>query len=77
MSERKEHIKQEEISYLEHVQERANAKRQKQFSRRALLATGWAVPVVLSVGLSQAAQAKASGRGKGQGKGGQGKGGKK
>ena len=40
---------QQEADYLESVETRTKARRQKQFSRRALIAAGWAVPVVLSV----------------------------
>ena len=51
----------EEADYLEIVEARAKAKRQKQFSRRALIAAGWAIPVVLSVGFNQRAVAAGSG----------------
>jgi hypothetical protein len=52
---------QQEADYLESVETRTKARRQKQFSRRALIAAGWAVPVVLSVGLQQKAVAAGSG----------------
>ena len=48
---------EDEANYLEHVEARAKAKRQREFSRRALIAAGWAVPVVLGVGLSKVSSA--------------------
>jgi hypothetical protein len=48
---------QQEADYLESVETRTKARRQKEFSRRALIAAGWAVPVVLSVGLNNKAVA--------------------
>jgi hypothetical protein len=52
---------QQEADYLESVETRTKARRQKEFSRRALIAAGWAVPVVLSVGLQQKAMASGHG----------------
>lgn len=45
--------------YQQHVDQRAKARRKKELSRRALIATGWVVPIVMSVSL--ATPAKASG----------------
>lgn len=45
--------------YQQHVDQRAKVRRKKELSRRALIATGWVVPIVMSVSL--ATPAKASG----------------
>lgn len=52
--------KEEETDYSEYVEARTKARRQKEFSRRALIAAGWAAPVVLSAGLNQKAVAAGS-----------------
>jgi hypothetical protein len=42
---------EEVANYLEQVEARAKAKRQREISRRALIAAGWAIPIILSVGM--------------------------
>ena len=42
------------------IKQEAKSEGEKLFSRRALIAAGWAVPIVLSVGLAQSAAAQVS-----------------
>lgn len=42
------------------IQKEAKSEGEKQFTRRALIAAGWAVPVILTVGLAQSAGAQVS-----------------
>jgi len=48
---------EEVADYLEHVEAKAKAKGQREISRRALIAAGWAVPIVASVVMSSSVQA--------------------
>lgn len=48
---------EEVADYLEHVEARAKAKHQRQISRRALIAAGWAVPIIASVVIPSIVQA--------------------
>lgn len=48
---------EEGVKLVEQIEEEVKAERKRQLSRRALIAAGWAVPIILSVGLAQKAEA--------------------